>query len=235
MRNAVIKNLIREYRGLMVFLGLMLVFRSACADWMTVPTGSMNPTIIEGDRILVNKHAYGWRIPFTMTRITHGNDPQRGEIAVFYSPADGTRLVKRVIGVPGDTIEMRNEVLYINGVRTEYVKDESSHELLQRTAEQSHVFFNEALPSGDATVQHVIMVLPEQYARRNFGPIAIAPDHYLMLGDNRDNSGDSRYFGLVPRDQFVGNASRVVASLNPERWYLPRMGRLWKPLDDHRG
>src|SRR5687768_12346647 len=94
----------REYRATLLFLLLMLMFRSAWADWMTVPTGSMNPTILEGDRILVDKHVFGWRLPWTLARLTGGRDPQRGEIVVFDSPADGTSLVKRVIGVPGDVI-----------------------------------------------------------------------------------------------------------------------------------
>ncbi len=94
----------------------MMVFRSAFADWMLVPTGSMNPTIVEGDRILVNKMAYGLRVPFTTQRLTEGSDPQRGDIAIFPSPEDGVVLVKRVVGLPGDTIQMRDERLLINGV-----------------------------------------------------------------------------------------------------------------------
>ena len=110
----------REYRGTFAFLLLMLMFRSAWADWMTVPTGSMNPTIIEGDRILVDKHVFGLRLPWTLTRITEGRDPQRGEIVVFDSPVDGISLVKRVVGVPGDIIESDERGLIINGVRAEY-------------------------------------------------------------------------------------------------------------------
>ena len=230
MNQSTLKQLVKEYRGLMVFLGLMLTFRSACADWMTVPTGSMNPTIIEGDRVLVDKHAYGWRVPFTMVRITQGNDPKRGEIAVFYSPADGKRLVKRVIGTPGDVIEMRDDVLLINGKAMRYSKDAHSYALIEETGQQSHLFFTEALQSTDRTINHTVMVLPDRLAMRNFGPVKVTTDHYFMMGDNRDNSGDSRYFGLVPRDSFVGRANKVVASLNPDKWYLPRVDRVWEPL-----
>jgi signal peptidase I len=231
MQNFKFIELLREYRGLMLFFGLMLIFRSACADWMTVPTGSMNPTIIEGDRILVNKHAYGWRIPFTMTRITHGNDPQRGEIAVFFSPANGIRLVKRVIGVPGDVVEMRNDMLLINGQAMQYSADDGSYLLPDETAQQSHQFFTEALPATDHVTNHPVMILPDRLAMRNFGPITITADHYFMMGDNRDNSGDSRYFGLVPRQSFVGRANKIVASLNPDQWYLPRGARFWHQLN----
>ncbi len=99
----------REYRGSLLFLFLMLVFRSAWADWVSVPTGSMNPTILEGDRVLVDKHVYGLRIPWTLVRLSDGRDPTRGEIVVFDSPRDGTSLVKRVIGVPGDVIALDDQ------------------------------------------------------------------------------------------------------------------------------
>ena len=217
---------LRDHRGTLLFLTLMLAFRSSYADWLVVPTGSMNPTIIEGDRIFTNKHAYGWRIPFTHVRLTQGADPQRGEIAVFDSPKDGTRLVKRVIGIPGDTIEMRDEALYLNGRRLSYSAREVSHDILQATKELQPEFITEHL--GETA--HAVMLLPQVIARRDFGPIAIPADQYLMLGDNRDNSADSRYFGLAPRELFVGRAHHVLLSLNPERYYLPRLERVWKPI-----
>src|SRR5688572_30726725 len=110
----------REYRGSLLFLLLMLVFRSAWADWVSVPTGSMNPTIIEGDRVLVDKHVYGVRIPWTLIRLTDGRDPRRGEIVVFDSPVDDISLVKRVVGVPGDVVALGAEGLVINGVPARY-------------------------------------------------------------------------------------------------------------------
>lgn len=217
---------LREHRNTLLFLGLMLAFRSSYADWMVVPTGSMNPTIVEGDYIFADKHAYGWRIPFTTMRITQGADPQRGEIAIFYSPADGTRLVKRVIGVPGDTVEMRNEVLYINGQALNYLEHNTATEILNATQQQQPQFVTEQL----GEVEHAVMLLPGRPALRNFGPLNIPTDQYLMLGDNRDNSADSRYIGLVPRDRFVGRAHHVLVSFNPERYYLPRGNRAWQPL-----
>src|SRR4029077_7803530 len=98
------KQLIWANKSLLIFFAMMMVFRSAVADWMYVPSGSMNPTIVEGDRILVDKAAYGLRVPFTTKRLTHGSDPQRGDIAIFASPEDGTTLVKRIVGLPGDTV-----------------------------------------------------------------------------------------------------------------------------------
>jgi signal peptidase I len=109
------KDLWREYRGPIAFVILMCCFRSAWADWVTVPTGSMNPTILEGDRVLVDKHTFGLRVPFTLIHLTSGEDPVRGDIVVFDSPKDGTSLVKRVVGVPGDTVELNGEQLLVNG------------------------------------------------------------------------------------------------------------------------
>jgi len=217
---------VHQQRSTLLFLGLMLVFRSSYADWMIVPTGSMNPTIVEGDYIFTDKHAYGWRVPFTTTRLTQGADPRRGEIAIFYSPLDGTRLVKRVIGVPGDTVEMRDEVLYLNGVALTYADHSTTTDILQATQRTQPVFRTEQLDQ----VAHAIMLLPQRPALRNFGAINIPADHYLMLGDNRDNSADSRYIGLVPRELFVGRANHVLVSFDPERYYLPRISRTWLPL-----
>src|SRR5215469_9370936 len=126
----------REYRGIVLFLLLMVGFRSAWADWMTVPTGSMNPTILEGDRILVDKHVFGLRIPLTLTRLTPGTDPTRGDIVVFVSPADGKTLVKRVVAIPGDTLEIDGETLVVNGQPASYRPGDLTHlrALLRTTA-----------------------------------------------------------------------------------------------------
>src|SRR5256885_2465447 len=109
------KKVLNEIR---VFLAMLLVIsslRSALADWNDVPTGSMKPTIEEGDRVVVNKLAYDLKIPFTTIEVAKWGDPKRGDIVVLFSPEDGTRLVKRVVGVPGDRIEMRENQLFING------------------------------------------------------------------------------------------------------------------------
>src|SRR6266568_5461318 len=105
MKSSLIK-MWREYRAFALFFVLMIIFRSALADWNVVPTGSMKPTILEGDRILVNKLAYDFRVPLTHIALYRFADPGRGDVAVFASKAADTRLVKRVIGVPGDTVEM---------------------------------------------------------------------------------------------------------------------------------
>src|SRR5438552_7050626 len=119
MKNGLIK-MWREYRGFALFFVLMIIFRSALADWNVVPTGSMKPTILEGDRILVNKLAYDLRIPLTHISLYKFADPRRGDIVIFDSKAADTRLVKRVIGLPGDTVEMRDNRMTINGIAARY-------------------------------------------------------------------------------------------------------------------
>jgi len=215
-------------RSLLVFFGLMLVFRSAVADWMVVPTGSMNPTIVEGDRIFVEKAAYGLRVPFTTQRLTSGSDPARGEIVIFPSPEDGITLVKRVIGVPGDVIEMRDERLRVNGDEVAYAQEDAAAdaEMPQATRAQVHAYLNESLPGR----LHAIMLLPTHGALRSFGPVTVPPNQYLVLGDSRDNSKDSRYIGFVPRDSIIGRASHVAFSLDPDRWYRPRTDRFFSRL-----
>src|SRR5436190_3083131 len=110
----------REIRPLLILALILFSMRSSLADWNVVPTGSMQPTILVGDRVLVNKLAYDLKVPFTTWHLAEWSNPQRGDIVVFYSPKDGTRLVKRVIGLPGDTIESRNDQLLINGEPVDY-------------------------------------------------------------------------------------------------------------------
>ena len=222
------KKIFVANRSLLVFFGLMMVFRSALADWMLVPTGSMNPTIVEGDRILVNKAAYGLRVPFTTFRLTEGADPQRGDIVIFPSPQDGTTLVKRVIGLPGETVEMRDERLLIDGEPVDYAATaQDDTDLPQATRATHHTFASESL--GER--RHPIMTLPDRPAARTFGPLRVPNGQYLVLGDNRDNSADSRYFGFFPRGELMGRTRRVAFSLDPDHYYEPRFSRFGARLD----
>src|SRR5256885_2242669 len=110
----------KEIRPMLILAAILFSIRSSLADWNDVPTGSMKPTILEGDRVYVNKVAYDLKVPFTTLHLAQWDNPKRGEIVVFYSPHDGKRLVKRVIGVPGDTIELRHDSLLLNGNAVEY-------------------------------------------------------------------------------------------------------------------
>ncbi len=224
-----VREVWRDYRGAVLFFALMFCFRSAWADWVTVPTGSMNPTILEGDRLLVNKHAFGLRVPFTLTRLTAGEDPARGDIVVFDSPRDGISLVKRVVAVPGDTVTLDGETLIVNGRRARYVGGDAAQlrGLLASTRAQEPLVFRETGLGRD----HDILLLPARVAQQRAGPLSVPEGMYFMLGDNRDNSADSRYIGFVPRRNIVGRATRVVVSFNPDAHYLPRRDRLLIPLD----
>jgi signal peptidase I len=219
----------QEVRPLLVLLLIGFSVRSSLADWNDVPTGSMKPTILEGDRIWVNKLAYDLKVPFTTWHIAEWSDPQRGDIAVFYSPHDGTRLVKRVVGLPGDTIELRDNVLFINGQSVEYgpVDDEVVRQLpaVDRTGK---VFATEKLPGQS----HPVTGNPSVPAMRSFPPQRVPEGEYFMMGDNRDDSFDSRFWGTVKRKQIVGRATAVVVSLDRQRYWCPRWGRTLTSLRD---
>ncbi|MEI9863757.1 MAG: signal peptidase I [Limisphaerales bacterium] len=203
-----------DIRPLLIFAVVMFSLRSSLADWNKVPTGSMKPTILEGDRVWVNKLAYDLKVPFTTWHIAEWSHPQRGEVVVFFSPKDGTRLVKRVIGLPGDTVEMRNEQLFINGQPVEYSTLEPEIPGQLSSNEQSQgVFATEKLPEHS----HAVMAIKGVQAMRTFGPVQVADGHYFMMGDNRDNSFDSRYFGTVDRGQICGPGEQRGAFVRTRR------------------
>lgn len=213
-----IRKLLRENRGFITFVVLMVVFRSSMADWNSVPTGSMNPTIVEGDRILVNKLAYDISFPLTHTRLLRLGEPQRGDVVTFESAAAKTRLVKRVIGLPGETVQLVDNHLIVNGVAADYADVTQTPRGFEAT---------ESLLG----MKHKIRVGNGYAALANYGPVTVPPDHYLMLGDNRDNSSDSRVIGPVPREEISGRSQRVVMSLNYDNYYLPRSDRFLHSLD----
>ena len=187
----------------------------------------MKPTIIEGDRIFVNKLAFGLRVPLTYTWIAQWGGPERGDIVVLHSPANDQRLVKRLIGLPGDVIELRKNVLYVNGQAVSYLRpDQETIDRVQTFTDYPHLVATEQL--GDHL--HPVMLTPTLVSPNTFGPITIPPDHYFVMGDNRDMSADSRVFGLVPRERIVGRSGRVVISFDPDNWYLPRIDRFWQKL-----
>ena len=207
---------------------VLFTFRSAVADWNDVPTGSMKPTLIEGDRIFVNKLAFGLRVPFTLRWITRWGGPDRGDVIVLFSPAaDGSRLVKRAVGLPGDVIELRGNHLFVNGAESQYGPlDEETIGQIPEGERASHGFATETT----AGRSHPVMNTPAQPAERSFGPVTVPEGHYFVMGDNRDESADSRVFGFVPEGRIVGRATGVIFSLDYERMYLPRMDRFFRGL-----
>jgi len=218
------KKVIYEIRVFLLMILIVSSLRSALADWNDVPTGSMKPTIQEGDRVVVNKLAYDLKIPFTTVNVAKWDDPKRGDIVVLFSPADGTRLVKRVVALPGDQVEMRDNQLFVNG----------------QPARQSPVSVDQTEQLGTAYIldedlvghMHKMMITPDiNNPVSTFGPVVVPDGHYFVLGDNRDNSNDSRYIGFIQRRRIVGKAVAVAFSLDRDRWFVPRWHRFFEGLE----
>jgi signal peptidase I len=222
-----VKELIAGNKGFLFFLFSMLLVRSAIADWYDVPSGSMYPTLMIGDRVVADRLAYDVKLPFTDVIVKHLADPQRGDIVTFTSPDDGLRLIKRIVGLPGDVVEMRGEELIVNGEKALYspASDDVSRQIAPDYQGQQLVLTENLLGS-----HHGIVVMPERMAMRSFGPVTVPDGQYLMLGDNRDASKDSRYIGFVKRELITGQAKRVAFSLDKEHYYLPRPARFGTPL-----
>jgi signal peptidase I len=221
MKHRIIQTL-RENRSFLLFVFCMLVFRSSIADWNTVPTGSMKPTILEGDRVWVNKMAYDLRFPFTHLSLYWFGDPQRGDVVIFDSAAADKRLVKRVIGVPGDRVAMHNNQLTINGRPLNYWSDQ------QASDSPTEGFTDRFETIGYVT--HRVRCRLGGSRLSSFSSVVVPDEHYLVLGDNRDNSADSRVIGFVPRTEIVGQTNTVVMSLNYDNYYFPRTDRFLKTL-----
>lgn len=221
-----ITRFLARNKGFITFMLCMVMFRSAVADWNVVPTGSMQPTIEIGDRILVDHAAYDIRLPLTHVSLLHLADPKRGDIVVLDSHAANERLVKRVIGLPGDEVAMRDNVLTINGRVASYIASTRSgiHDDLQNPARYEIERYG--------NMQHAIRLSANWPSpASNFGPVKVPPGQYLLLGDDRDNSYDSRYLGFFPRSEVLGRSRYVVASLDPNHHYQPRLQRFGKALD----
>lgn len=208
------ENWIKPFAIVVIVLSLV---RSSLADWNDVPSGSMNPTILEGDRIFVNKLAYALKVPFTTWTVAQWSQPQRGQIVTFWSPENSKRLIKRVAGVPGDRIAMHNGVLLINGEPLDYT-DDPAH------TNRTIITKREQLGEYD----HAVQFTPGRPSYRSFDEITLGPDEFFMLGDNRDNSGDSRVHGVVPRELITGHAFAVAVSRDG---WSPRWDRFFMTLE----
>jgi len=214
--------------GYSLFIALLIAtsVKSSLADWNDIPSGSMEPTILVGDRVFVNKLAYDLKFPYTTVHLAQWSNPKRGDIVVFYSPKDEMRLIKRVIGLPGDTLAMRQNQLLINGQPAKYAP--LFQEAIQQfeSGQQSHyVFLNENLTGKN----HAVKLTPSRPSLNTFAPVIVPEGQYFMLGDNRDNSADSRFIGFVDRNRILGQATMVVISRD-ESFLHPRWSRFLKKL-----
>jgi signal peptidase I len=210
--------LLKDVRQLVILAAIILTGRSVLADWYVVPTGSMKPTILEGDRVFVWKSAYQIRLPFTKVRLFSTGAPKRGDVVVVRNPDGGSvPFVKRLIGMPGDTIELRNETLYLNGKaqRIDFLPELKTDD-------------GETILLGTETLDgrsHPVRVLPDRPAFRTFGPITVPEGEIFLMGDNRDESRDARFFGTRPVSDLLGRAVGVMWSWSPEFMKGPRWNR----------
>jgi len=209
-----IKRSIKNNLPFILFVVLLFSFRSSVADWYHVPTGSMEPTIQVGDRVVVDKSAYTLELPFTNTIIAQTGNIERGDIVIIDSNAANTRLIKRVIAVEGDKVKLENNVLFINGEKAA---------LLPAT---DHAF-SEAILGHTRT----IALKPLSSPLESFGIITVPENHVLAMGDNRNNSLDSRYYGFFPVKEVQGKANAVAFSLDKQHWFLPRKDRFLTALN----
>ncbi|MDY6814734.1 MAG: signal peptidase I [Pseudomonadota bacterium] len=184
-------------RSFFPVLAVVLVLRSFLIEPFQIPSGSMLPTLEVGDFILVNKYAYGIRLPVAGTKVLEVGDPERGDVMVFKYPEDGeTNYIKRVIGLPGDRIRYQDKQLFINGelVEARFVARLPPMELRREDLGE---------------VEHDIFLTLGRSGNSGEGEWVVPEGHYFVMGDNRDNSNDSRYWGTVPDELIVGKAFAI--------------------------
>jgi signal peptidase I len=196
------KSLVREYtEAIVIAILLALVIRAFVVQAFKIPSGSMKSTLLIGDHILVNKFIYGIKIPILDKEIIHFSDPKRKDIVVFRYPVDESKdFIKRVIGLPGDTVQIENKRVYVNG-----------EPLDEPYAVHSD---NRVLPA---------MASP----RDNMGPIVVPPANLFVMGDNRDESYDSRFWKFVKISELKGKAFIIYWSWNSDGEFT------WKPSESY--
>ena len=212
--------LVIEYaKSFFPVLVIVLILRSFLIEPFQIPTGSMIPTLEVGDFILVNKYAYGVRLPIIGTKILGVEDPDRGEIIVFIPPHENKYYIKRVIGLPGDTVRYEDKNLYING---ELISKDYVESIMVETSigDLPGVLYRETINGVEHSTQNIDAV-GRQRARTTW---VIPNGHYFMMGDNRDNSSDSRVWGTVPNENVVGKAVAVWMHKEPGL-HLPTFSR----------
>lgn len=183
---------------------IVLLLRSFLVEPFRIPSGSMMPTLLDGDFILVNKFAYGVRLPVIESKIIDTGSPQRGDVVVFRFPKNpSVDYIKRVVGLPGDVVSYRNKVIYVNGVQ------------MTQTPVGSYIGEGTALSmTGSRVFKEELGEAPHDILVRGESPVRdieyrVPEGHYFVMGDNRDNSNDSRFWGTVPEANLVGKAFMI--------------------------
>ncbi len=200
--------LIEYARSFFPVLLFVLVIRSFIFEPFRIPSGSMMPTLTQGDYIFVKKYSYGLRLPVLETKILETGEPQRGDVVVFRLPSDTSiNYIKRVVGLPGDQIEYRRHRLFVNGELITTVRDEdlpldgNVPRFLETLGERTHA-----------------VLLERNGSRPGDGSYTVPADHFFMMGDNRDRSKDSRFIGAVPETHLVGEAVRIWMHMDGLEW-----------------
>ena len=212
--------LIVEYaKSFFPVLLIVLVLRSFLVEPFQIPTGSMIPTLNVGDFILVNKYAYGVRLPIIGTKIMPVEDPDRGEVVVFVPPHENKYYIKRVIGLPGDTVRYEDKRLFINGevVSKDYVESIMIETSIGNLPGE---LYTETING----IEHATQYIDAAGRQRTRTTWVIPNGHYFMMGDNRENSSDSRVWGTVPDEDIVGKAIAVWMHKEPGL-HLPTFSR----------
>lgn len=210
---------LRNLASFALWIFAALTFRSVVASAYVIPSGSMIPTLQVGDRILVEKLSLGLNVPLPLFEAKLGaQSPDRGDVVVFAQPATDKVLIKRVVAVAGDRVELAAGQLQINGAEQTHtalgpVREQDYDEANGRFYEQSYKAWADSLGPRRFTTLSM-------RAGGNYGPVTVPPGHVFVLGDNRDNSSDSRYWGFVPIERIHGRARRVIWSTGPAglRW-----------------
>lgn len=207
-----LRTLVEYARSFFPVLLFVLVIRSFIFEPFRIPSGSMMPTLLEGDFIFVKKYAYGLRLPVTETKVVETGDPKRGDVIVFRLPSDPSiNYIKRVIGLPGDEVVYERQRLTING-ETVNLK------------QGAHATFEAPVFVEDLGGRmHDILVTNPQFSTRD-GTYRVPDGHYFVMGDNRDRSRDSRFIGAIPEKFLVGEAVRIWMHFVP--WHAPEWGRI---------
>ena len=215
----------KELRSWIFVILTVLLIRATFVEAMVVPSGSMENTLLTGDAVLVNRFIYGVKIPHLRIDIIPGRMPLRGEIIAFSSPIENKTLVKRCIGLPGDTIEIRNKIVYVNGKM-----DNQKFVSFADTRIFPGVGYSEAYQELWQTRQFMDMDEHLIFLRDNFGPVIVPENSVFAMGDNRDNSLDSRFWGPVPVRLLLGTPFVVYMSIDigEQASNLWELLRIWK-------
>lgn len=206
--------LVEYSRSLFPVLLIVLIFRSFLFEPFKIPSGSMIPTLLVGDFIVVNKFSYGVRLPVLNTKIYETGEPQRGDVVVFRFPQDtGVNFIKRAVGLPGDTIAYRDKQLYVNGEKVEIESEGNfkSSAIKCSTPARDADLFSEQL----GAIEHDILIHGSRPGRN--GQWVVPEGHYFMMGDNRDRSNDSRMWGFVPEENLLGRAVGIWLNFDFEK------------------